>query len=1076
VPELSTEVRIFLSSTFVDLQELRAEVATRLREVFGARLLTMETFGSDEAPPEISSVRRVRECDIFVGIYARRYGTVDRTTGKSITELELDEAERSLSAGVINGILLYVLAADADWPPTESDPSAAARLSALKDHARLHTYCEFRRPSELPFLIIRDVLGRIRDRLSASPFRPRQVSLPQERRLERPVGMTFLTSADRRHFYGREEKVRELLQRVDADPITLLLGNSGSGKTSLIHAGLFPAISDAGWFPVYARPLGLPRSDVVSSLLSSVFDGPHSYRGTLVAPLEQAATAIAPRRLLLVIDQFEDILTARDGEEGQRLVADLRTVRFLDDREIRVILSYRADLEARLGHYWQQISGSPEGLGRVYLGGISPGEAWKSIESACSDLNITLELSEDEKSQIRADLTSFSAAHGEDGVYPPYVQMLVDHAWRHVGNRPGVYTFNDYHSAGAMEGVTGGYLARQLTYAHDTDGSLKSVLVSLVRSYGVRAQKSLPEIAADTGMGERDCEVALEKLIDLRLVRHVADLYEVAHDFLAREIAAKLVDSEEREFKRVRELLSSKAATYETTRSLLTSEELLMIFKYKDRILASDAEVRLVLASWIRNEGPGLHCLLRAQPSKIAELIRAEESEDDIEDENRAILALLRCKVTNSALTENDWPLFRLYRLGLELSAILSSAPFSCPDSFLESILLGKHRTAREAALEAVARKIANGDATWIDRLSRTSSTLKKTAYERLIACDSLQLFPIDPATGRSFREFGLLQRIARSQSRSEVWSFLRDLRRGRPRARTWLLARDIAAYRTSGFVPFLRKLHKLSAAKLSTLMNSIPGTLSQSDFRVLLEVYVHWNKKEAESINGTNPRLRVIYEDKASTLAMTILRTAEPTRDLELLRDLFPSIVLTPSAQYYVQALVRLGNSPDIVGIVNSVEQANHVIHYWFQIELGRIVEKRMWELNEVLPSELVGKCGRRGFWEDLRGQRRRVPQEDLLPLRDPGNHALYLRLVVHALIGAARGDNIELLKQLAQHEFRMIARAAAIQLVRLAGDVGIRELQAAVTPAIERRNGEAFGLAVRDAEIQRFGVAELW
>src|SRR2546422_11405360 len=105
--ELSTDVRIFLSSTFIDLSELRLEIASRLREVFGARLLIMETFGSDDAPPEISSVRKVRESDVFVGVYARRYGTIDHATGKSITELELDEAERSLSAGNLAGILLY---------------------------------------------------------------------------------------------------------------------------------------------------------------------------------------------------------------------------------------------------------------------------------------------------------------------------------------------------------------------------------------------------------------------------------------------------------------------------------------------------------------------------------------------------------------------------------------------------------------------------------------------------------------------------------------------------------------------------------------------------------------------------------------------------------------------------------------------------------------------------------------------------------------------------------------------------------------------------------------------------------
>jgi predicted exporter len=78
--ELSTDVRVFLSSTFTDLRDLRREIANRLSEVFGARLIIMETFGSDEAPPEISSVRKVRESDVFVAVY-----TEIRTLGRRIS-------------------------------------------------------------------------------------------------------------------------------------------------------------------------------------------------------------------------------------------------------------------------------------------------------------------------------------------------------------------------------------------------------------------------------------------------------------------------------------------------------------------------------------------------------------------------------------------------------------------------------------------------------------------------------------------------------------------------------------------------------------------------------------------------------------------------------------------------------------------------------------------------------------------------------------------------------------------------------------------------------------------------------
>ena len=175
------------------------------------------------------------------------------------------------------------------------------------------------------------------------------MSLPNARKLQRPIGMEFLTSADREHFYGREAKLKELLDAIENNRITLLLGNSGTGKTSLIHAGLYPAIMGKDWFPVYTRPLGLPRSDVVAGLVSSVFEGPQSYRGALVGALDDAAQATAPKRMLLIIDQFEDILSSRETREAERLIDDLRALRFIDDARVRVLLVYRADLEARLG-------------------------------------------------------------------------------------------------------------------------------------------------------------------------------------------------------------------------------------------------------------------------------------------------------------------------------------------------------------------------------------------------------------------------------------------------------------------------------------------------------------------------------------------------------------------------------------------------------------------------------------------------------------------------------------------------------------------------------------------------------
>jgi hypothetical protein len=888
--------------------------------------------------------------------------------------------------------------------------------------------------------------------------------------------MEFLTSADGRHLYGRGEKIKELLGRIDANRVILLLGNSGSGKTSLIHAGLFPAAIGAGWFPVYTRPLGLPRGDVVTALLASVFEGPHSYRGALLSPLEQAAAAVVPQRLLLIIDQFEDILTARDEEEAERLVRDLQTIYCLDDRRIRVLVSYRADLEARLGRFWQLISGSPEGLARVYVAGISASEAWKSVESACRDLRIKLDLSETEKAQMGRDLQSFSASHGEQGVYPPYIQMFIDHIWRKTGSKPGTYRFDDYLTSGAMEGVTAGYLTRQLAYAHDAKGQLKSALVSLVRSYGVKAQKSLAEVAVDMGIAEKECEVVLERLIDLRLVRHVADLYEVAHDFLARDISEKLVDSEEKEFKRVRELVASKSATYATTRSLLTVEESLMLFKYEERVLPSDGELRLILASWVEEQGPGLYLLLGSPSSRLLELIRDEESKRDIGDEERAMLALLRRKVSGSPLGRRDWPLFRRYRLGMELAGIISTAPLECPDQVLSWALRNRRKTLRDAAFEAVAKKVANGHRKWIAVLSKSSSPSYRSVYEQLTIREDLPLFSTDSARTRHrmLREFGLVQRIARVQVGPVLRTSLNELKTFRPRARIWMFAKGIATHRTVGLAGTLMRLPRLGSSRVATLMNSASGNLSESDYMALLDAYLKWNQKEARITGDVNVRLSRVYEDKATALAMTILRVSTK-RNLKALRILLEKIALTPSAQYCELALVRLGSLTDTVKTIKKVEQVGYEVRYWFQIEMGHIIEKRMEEIGGPVPNELVRICRRKGFWDGDLSLRSKVAAKDKLPLKCTGNRALYLRMVAHAIIGAARQDNLDLLERLAQHNYRMIAKAAAARLAQLGGDAGMKMLQSGVTAAIERGNAEAFGLAVRNAEIKQFGLIEI-
>ena len=204
---------------------------------------------------------------------------------------------------------------------------------------------------------------------------------------------------------------------------------------------------------------------------------------------------------------------------------------------------------------------------------------------------------------------------------------------------------------------------------------------------------------------------------------------------------------------------------------------------------------------------------------------------------------------------------------------------------------------------------------------------------------------------------------------------------------------------------------------------------------------------------------------------AKTILRVSTE-QNLAALRTTFGEITLTSSAQYLAIALVRHGDAGDVIRLIERIGGAEHRIPYWFQIEVGRAVGRRMRSLRSSVPTELLRIYENNEFWRDPRATSL-ANRRSKLPLKNIYNRALDVRIVANALI--AGKNELNLLQALAQHEYRLVARAAAVRLAQF-GDEGMAMLQSSVTAAIEHQGAENFGLAVRDAEIERFGLIELW
>ena len=128
-------LKIYVSATFADLEQHRERVYQALRAL-RHDVIAMEDYVATDARPLDKCLRDVRQSDIYIGIFAWRYGyvpTKDNPRHKSITELELHEAER-----LGKPCLIFLLKSTAPWPPsmmdtTTGDNERGARMVALCD-------------------------------------------------------------------------------------------------------------------------------------------------------------------------------------------------------------------------------------------------------------------------------------------------------------------------------------------------------------------------------------------------------------------------------------------------------------------------------------------------------------------------------------------------------------------------------------------------------------------------------------------------------------------------------------------------------------------------------------------------------------------------------------------------------------------------------------------------------------------------------------------------------------------------------------------------------------------------------
>ena len=218
-------------------------------------------------------------------------------------------------------------------------------------------------------------------------------------------GLNPFRAADRQFFFGRDELVEELRQRLAAHPFLPVLGPSGSGKSSLVLAGLVPKLFEA---PAEADPASVAEQ----SLKRDMRPGEDP-----LARLDELLAALADSPGVVVVDQFEEVFTICRDENARVAFFD-RILALTAERP--VVLTMRADFWGECAPY-PKLRREMEAHQRL-IAPLDALELRRAIERQAGTVGLRFE----------ADLaaTILDQVQGEPGAMP-----LLQHALLELWNR-----------------------------------------------------------------------------------------------------------------------------------------------------------------------------------------------------------------------------------------------------------------------------------------------------------------------------------------------------------------------------------------------------------------------------------------------------------------------------------------------------------------------------------------------------------------------------------------------------------------------------------------------------------------
>lgn len=237
-------------------------------------------------------------------------------------------------------------------------------------------------------------------------------------------GMRPFNEKQQKLFFGRDREIDDAVSRLAQHPFLTVVGPSGSGKSSLVYAGIIPSLRNSGRFGEGEWSIKILRpSD------SRTADGKAAPMQALTQLLDlfpQSSGATLQSPTLLCIDQFEEVFTLADAVEAEQFLKALHALIKPAGKasNLYILLTVRADFYPEMmamGPLWEAVKAN-----RLELTPLGDDELWAAIVQPAAVVGVTVD------EALVVELIHDAA--GESGVLPLVQETLVL-LWKKVESR-----------------------------------------------------------------------------------------------------------------------------------------------------------------------------------------------------------------------------------------------------------------------------------------------------------------------------------------------------------------------------------------------------------------------------------------------------------------------------------------------------------------------------------------------------------------------------------------------------------------------------------------------------------------